>query len=53
MPSFPNCKGVIGFVGALMLEQKDEWGVSRPYMPVEKLADMSCDDHAGAMIAAQ
>lgn len=50
---FPNQESVIRLVGALMLEQNDEWAVSRRYMPVEKLAPMCNDDSEKAMIAAQ
>jgi len=48
---FPNREAVIRLVGALMLEQKDEWAISRRCMPVEKLAASNTD--AATMIAAQ
>lgn len=50
---FPNREAVIRLVGALMLEQNDEWAVSRRYMPVEKLTVVCDDADAAAMIAAQ
>ena len=40
---FPNAKAVIRLVGALMLEQNDEWAVSRRYMTLEGLATFSDD----------
>jgi hypothetical protein len=36
-----------------MLEQNDEWAVSRRYMPVEKLTALCDDPDAAGMIAAQ
>ena len=36
-----------------MLEQNDEWGVSRRHMPVEKLAAMCKDIDAATMVSAQ
>ena len=50
---FPNLEAVVRLVGALMLEQNDEWAVSRRYMPVEKLTAMCQDPDTAAMIAAQ
>lgn len=50
---FPNREAVIRLVGALMLEQNDEWAVSRRYMPVEKLAGVCDDPDAVTMITAQ
>ncbi len=40
---FPNDRSIIRLVGALMLEQNDEWAVSRRYMSLESLAPVSDD----------
>ena len=40
---FPNDAAVVRLVGALMLEQNDEWAVSRRYMTLETIAPMSDD----------
>jgi transposase-like protein len=45
---FPNEAAIVRLVGALLLEQNDEWAASRSrYMSLEKLAQVSDDPQAG------
>jgi putative transposase len=38
---FPNDLAIIRLVGALMLEQNDEWSLQRRYIPLEELQSLS------------
>ena len=42
---FPNDAAIVRLVGALMLEQNDEWAVTRRYMTLETIGSV-CDDKA-------
>jgi len=45
---FPNEEALVRLVGALLLEQNDEWAVSRRYMSLETMAGLSDDACVGA-----
>ena len=45
MGIFPNDAAIVRLVGALMLEQSDEWAVSRRYFSLESLARLA-DNHS-------
>ena len=47
---FPNEDAIVRLVGALLLEQNDEWSVCRRYMSLETLAGL-CDDAAVRLTA--
>ena len=42
---FPNEAAVTRLVGALMLEQNDEWAITRRYMTLETVAAICDTDH--------
>ena len=44
---FPNEAAIVRLVGALLLEQNDEWAVQRRYMSLETLEGLSDDPQAG------
>ena len=43
---FPNDAAIIRPVGAILMEQNDEWAVSRRYMTLEALAQLGHPDTA-------
>ena len=44
IPSLPNDDAIVRLVGALLLEQNDEWAVQRArYMTLETIAPMDDD----------
>lgn len=49
---FPNRAAVIRLIGALMLEQNDEWAVSRRYVSMESLKEICDEDNGATLIAA-
>jgi transposase-like protein len=40
---FPNESAIVRLVGAMLLEQNDEWAVTRRYMTLETLDGLSDD----------
>ena len=50
---FPNDDAITRLVGAILLEQNDEWAVCRRYMTLETLAQISHSDQSPIQIAAQ
>jgi transposase-like protein len=51
---FPNDKSIVRLVGALLLEQNDEWAVQRArYMTLETISQMSDDPIVSLPIAAR
>ena len=50
---FPNQAAITRLVGAILLEQNDEWAVCRRYMTLETLAEISHSDQSPIQIAAQ
>ena len=43
VPIFPNESAIVRLVGALLLDQNDEWAVTRRYMSLETLAGLGHD----------
>jgi transposase-like protein len=51
---FPNDKSILRLVGALLLEQNDEWAVQRArYMTLETISQISDDPLVSLPIAAR
>ena len=48
---FPNEAAITRLVGALLLEQNDEWAVQRRYMTLETLTAASHNQHVVGLMA--
>ena len=48
---FPNEAAIVRLIGAILLEQNDEWAVSRRYMILETLAGFGDDAAVNAIPA--
>jgi putative transposase len=49
---FPNDAAIVRLVGAMLLEQNDEWVVLRRYMSLDMLGGLGDDPQAKAIAAA-
>ena len=41
---FPNETSIVRLIGAILLEQNDEWQLQHRYMQVEAMADLAASD---------
>jgi putative transposase len=48
---FPNEASIIRLVGAVLLEQNDEWTMQHRYMPVEGMAELAAGENENTTLA--